>query len=72
MVRVMAIGDSTHGVRPTVSLRVAAAAGVVRTAGVVRSLVPARLDRLPWSPFHCDVVTPITGAGRGGQLKGKP
>src|SRR6185312_17358818 len=24
--------------------------------GVVRSLIPARLDRLPWSPFHTRLV----------------
>jgi hypothetical protein len=22
------------------------------TQGVIRSLIPARIDRLPWSPFH--------------------
>jgi MFS family permease len=26
------------------------------TPGVVRSLIPARLDRLPWSPFHTRMV----------------
>src|SRR5438128_11073641 len=25
-------------------------------AGVVRSLVPARMDRLPWAPFHSRLV----------------
>jgi MFS family permease len=58
----MAIGDSTHGVRQPVSLRGTAAAGVARTAGVVRSLVPARLDRLPWSPFHWRVVIGLGSA----------
>src|SRR5260370_19829378 len=24
--------------------------------GVIRSLIPARLDRLPWSPFHTRMV----------------
>ena len=26
------------------------------TPGVVRSLIPARVDRLPWSPFHTRLV----------------
>jgi MFS family permease len=26
------------------------------TGGVVRSLIPARIDRLPWSPFHTRLV----------------
>ena len=26
------------------------------SAGVIRSLVPARVDRLPWSPFHTRMV----------------
>lgn len=26
------------------------------TGQVVRSLIPARLDRLPWSPFHTRIV----------------
>src|SRR5436853_5834843 len=26
------------------------------TQGVVRSLIPARIDRLPWSPFHTRMV----------------
>jgi MFS family permease len=26
------------------------------TAGVIRSLIPARVDRLPWSPFHTRMV----------------
>src|SRR5689334_16331903 len=26
------------------------------TAGVIRSLIPARIDRLPWSPFHTRMV----------------
>ena len=24
--------------------------------GVIRSLIPARIDRLPWSPFHTRMV----------------
>src|SRR3954454_5599003 len=27
--------------------------------GVVRSLIPARLDRLPWSPFHTRMVVAL-------------
>ena len=27
--------------------------------GVVRSLIPARIDRLPWSPFHTRIVTAL-------------
>ncbi|HZC39127.1 MAG TPA: MFS transporter, partial [Streptosporangiaceae bacterium] len=27
--------------------------------GVIRSLVPARVDRLPWSPFHTRMVTAL-------------
>jgi MFS family permease len=34
------------------------AAGAV-PAGAVRSLVPARLDRLPWSPFHTRLVAAL-------------
>ncbi len=26
------------------------------TSGVIRSLIPARIDRLPWSPFHTRMV----------------
>jgi len=26
------------------------------TQGVIRSLIPARIDRLPWSPFHTRMV----------------
>jgi hypothetical protein len=26
------------------------------TQGVIRSLIPARIDRLPWSPFHTRLV----------------
>src|SRR3979411_171668 len=32
------------------------------SAGVVRSLVPARLDRLPWGPFHWRVVVGLGAA----------
>src|ERR1700730_9620536 len=31
-------------------------------SGVVRSLVPARLDRLPWSPFHWRVILGLGAA----------
>src|ERR1700760_128997 len=27
-----------------------------QTSGSVRSLIPARIDRLPWSPFHTRLV----------------
>jgi MFS family permease len=27
--------------------------------GVIRSLIPARLDRLPWSPFHTRMVVAL-------------
>src|SRR3982751_709421 len=27
-----------------------------QSPGVVRSLIPARIDRLPWSPFHTRMV----------------
>src|SRR5215207_3792099 len=39
--------------------------GIMRTtrpagsSGVVRSLVPARMDRLPWSPFHTRLVAAL-------------
>src|SRR4051812_16170405 len=39
--------------------RVLSASGVPETtgdAGVVRSLIPARIDRLPWSSFHTKLV----------------
>ena len=26
------------------------------TPGAIRSLIPARIDRLPWSPFHTRMV----------------
>ena len=29
------------------------------TDGVIRSLIPARLDRLPWSPFHTRMVVAL-------------
>ncbi len=29
------------------------------TAGAVRSLIPARIDRLPWSPFHTRMVVAL-------------
>jgi MFS family permease len=29
------------------------------TPGVVRSLIPARIDRLPWSPFHTRMVVAL-------------
>ena len=29
------------------------------TPGVVRSLIPARIDRLPWSPFHTRLVVAL-------------
>jgi len=29
------------------------------TPGVVRSLIPARIDRLPWSPFHTRMVAAL-------------
>jgi MFS family permease len=32
------------------------AAANAPTPGVVRSLIPARIDRLPWSPFHTRMV----------------
>ena len=27
--------------------------------GVIRSLIPARIDRLPWSPFHTRMVVAL-------------
>src|SRR4051812_36385658 len=30
-----------------------------RTPGVIRSLIPARIDRLPWSPFHTRMVVAL-------------
>jgi MFS family permease len=30
-----------------------------QTPGVVRSLIPARIDRLPWSPFHTRLVAAL-------------
>jgi hypothetical protein len=29
------------------------------SAGVIRGLVPARVDRLPWSPFHSSMVAAL-------------
>jgi hypothetical protein len=29
------------------------------TPGAVRSLIPARIDRLPWSPFHSRMVAAL-------------
>src|ERR1700745_668872 len=29
------------------------------TQGVVRSVIPARIDRLPWSPFHTRLVVAL-------------
>ena len=29
------------------------------TAGAIRSTIPARVDRLPWSPFHTRMVTAL-------------
>jgi hypothetical protein len=29
------------------------------SSGPIRSLVPARLDRLPWSPFHTRMVAAL-------------
>jgi MFS family permease len=58
----MTSADSTNGARLTTILGDGAAAVVGRGAGVVRSLVPARLDRLPWSPFHWRVVIGLGSA----------
>ena len=30
-----------------------------QTEGVIRSLIPARIDRLPWSPFHTRMVVAL-------------
>jgi MFS family permease len=30
-----------------------------RTPGAIRSLIPARIDRLPWSPFHTRMVAAL-------------
>src|SRR3954451_22130727 len=30
-----------------------------RTPGAIRSLIPARIDRLPWSPFHTRMVVAL-------------
>jgi DNA-directed RNA polymerase subunit N (RpoN/RPB10) len=38
------------------------ATGSVVSAGAVRSLVPARVDRLPWTPFHREMI--LVTAGR--------
>jgi MFS family permease len=32
------------------------AAAEAKTPGAIRSLIPARIDRLPWSPFHTRMV----------------
>src|SRR3954451_21571138 len=32
------------------------AAAEATTPGAIRSLIPARIDRLPWSPFHTRMV----------------
>jgi hypothetical protein len=31
----------------------------VAAGGAVRSLIPARIDRLPWSPFHTRMVAAL-------------
>ena len=36
-----------------------AAEGTEGTEGTVRSLIPARIDRLPWSPFHTRMVAAL-------------
>jgi hypothetical protein len=30
-----------------------------KAPGVIRSLIPARIDRLPWSPFHTRMVVAL-------------
>ena len=39
-----------------------AAGGAVPENGV-RSLIPARIDRLPWSPFHTRMVAALGSSG---------
>src|SRR3954463_16185085 len=35
------------------------AAAEAKTPGAIRSLIPARIDRLPWSPFHTRMVVAL-------------
>jgi MFS family permease len=35
------------------------AAAEAKTPGAIRSLIPARIDRLPWSPFHTRMVAAL-------------
>src|ERR1041384_6288840 len=55
----------------------------IAAGGAVRSLIPARVDRLPWSPFHTRLVAAlgvawildgleITVASRAAGLRTKP
>jgi hypothetical protein len=34
-------------------------AAPTETPGVTRSIIPARIDRLPWSPFHTHMVVAL-------------
>ena len=34
-------------------------AAPVETQGVIRSMIPARIDRLPWTPFHTRMVVAL-------------
>ena len=34
-------------------------AAPTETQGVIRSIIPARIDRLPWSPFHTRMVVAL-------------
>jgi MFS family permease len=45
--------------RPTGDLRAMVADAGTARGGAVRSLIPARIDRLPWSPFHTRMVVAL-------------
>src|SRR3954453_11902085 len=47
---------------PTTTGERAMTSATAGTAGVVRSLVPARMDRLPWAKFHWTIVVGLGAA----------
>src|SRR6202171_2591248 len=47
---------SVPGTRVVPIRKEAIMATPTETQGVIRSLIPARIDRLPWSPFHTRLV----------------
>src|SRR3954452_2040566 len=52
----------TGNAAPTTSGERVMTSATAGTAGVVRSLVPARMDRLPWAKFHWTIVVGLGAA----------